>query len=233
MEGFTLTQAITGPKAGANVYGVRDVLSTTRGKHSLYLGGEAGLEKDFQLTSLNNYGTFTFSTTNGAHAARARPTACRTFSPAFRPAWDRTPACMRMRTGISYGLFAQDDWRIRPNLTLNLGIRYDWQQAPTDPQHMQTNFTPGAQSHAFRNVSIIGKTGPQLAPIGMLFPGDPGVPIGGVIHAINHFSPRVGFAYDPYGDGKTVFHGAAGTLLRRHLRQRMGVPVELRSVCCP
>ena len=60
MEGFTLAQAITGPKAGANVYGVRDVLTTTRGKHSLYFGGEAGLEKDFQLTSLNNYGTFTF-----------------------------------------------------------------------------------------------------------------------------------------------------------------------------
>ena len=70
VEGFTLGQAITGPKAGANVYGIRDVLSTTRGRHSLYLGGEAGLEKDFQLTSLNNYGAFTFSSTNGATGAR-------------------------------------------------------------------------------------------------------------------------------------------------------------------
>jgi hypothetical protein len=110
----------------------------------------------------------------------------------------------------SYGLFAQDDWRIRPNLTLNLGLRYDWQQAPTDPQHMQTNFTPGVQSHAFPNVSIVGKPNPQLAPIGMLFPGDPGVPVGGAFTPMNHVSPRVGFAYDPYGTGKTVFHGAAG-----------------------
>ena len=45
---------------------------------------------------------------------------------------------------------------------------------------MQTNFTPGVQSHAFGTVNIVGKTGPQLAPIGMLFPGDPGVPVGGV-----------------------------------------------------
>ena len=49
---FGLTQAITGPKAGTNQYAVRDVLNTTRGKHTLYLGGEGGLEKDFQQTSL-------------------------------------------------------------------------------------------------------------------------------------------------------------------------------------
>jgi hypothetical protein len=209
VEGFTLAQAITGPKAGANVYGLRDVLSTTRGKHSLYLGGEAGLEKDFLLTSLNNYGTFTFSTTNGNTAART--------TNALSDFLAGIPASMGQDTGLyananwySYGLFAQDDWRIRPNLTLNIGLRYDWQQAPTDPQHMQTNFTPGAQSHAFSNVSIVGKTGPQLAPVGLLFPGDPGVPIGGVNTPLNHVSPRLGFAYDPYGTGKTVFHGAAG-----------------------
>ena len=63
---FGLTQAITGPKAGANQYGARDVLNTTRGKHTLYLGGEAGLEKDFQQTSLNNYGVFAFTTAAGA-----------------------------------------------------------------------------------------------------------------------------------------------------------------------
>ena len=59
-------------------------------------------------------------------------------------------------------------------------------------------------------MNIIGKTGPQLAPIGMLFPGDPGVPIGGAFTPQNHVSPRLGFAYDPYGNGKTVFHGAGG-----------------------
>lgn len=207
--GFTLAQAITGPKAGANVYGVRDVLSTTRGTHSLYLGGEAGLEKDFQLTSLNNYGTFTFSTTNGASSART--------TNALSDFVAGIPQSMNQDTGLYananwyvFGLFAQDDWRIRPNLTLNLGLRYDWQQAPTDPQSMQTNFTPGAQSHAFQTVNIIGKTGPQLAPVGLLFPGDPGVPRGGAFTPLNHASPRVGFAYDPYGTGRTVFHGAAG-----------------------
>ncbi|WP_242617760.1 TonB-dependent receptor [Edaphobacter modestus] len=210
VEGFQLGQAITGPKTGANVYGIRDVLSTTRDKHTLYFGGEAGLEKDFQLTSLNNYGAFTFSSANAGSAAARTTNGLSDFLAGI-------PATMGQDTGLyananyfSYGVFAQDDWRIIPNLTLNLGIRYDWQQAPTDPQQMQSNFSPGVQSHAFQNVSIVGKTGPQLAPIGMLFPGDPGVPKGGVFTPLNHVSPRAGFAYDPYGNGKTVIHGAAG-----------------------
>jgi outer membrane receptor protein involved in Fe transport len=208
VEGFTLAQAITGPKAGANVYTARDVWSTTIGKHSLYLGGEAGLEKDFQLTSLNNYGSFTFSTTNGASGART--------TNALSDFLAGVPASMGQDTGLyananyfNTGIFAQDDWKIFRNLTLNLGVRYDWQQAPTDPQRMQTNFQPGVQSHAFQNVSIIGKNS-NLAPIGMLFPGDPGVPDGGVFTPNNHFSPRAGFAWDPLGNGKTVIHGGGG-----------------------
>ncbi|HEX8710284.1 MAG TPA: carboxypeptidase regulatory-like domain-containing protein, partial [Terracidiphilus sp.] len=58
---FSLGQSITGPQAGDNVYGVRDVISTTRGAHTLTAGGEAYLEKDVLVTLLNNYGVFTFS----------------------------------------------------------------------------------------------------------------------------------------------------------------------------
>jgi len=205
VEGFTLGQSITGPKAGANVYGIRDVLSTTRGKHSLYLGGEVGLEKDFQQTLLNNYGTFTFSTSPGQRTGNATSD----FMAGIPAGMGQDTPLYANASWYSYGLFAQDDWKIRPNLTINLGVRYDFQQAPTDPQRMQTNFTPGVQSHAF-NARILSPNGPNLAPVGMLFPGDPGVPKGGVFSPINHVSPRVGFAYDPMGNGKTVFHGAAG-----------------------
>ena len=203
---FTLGQAITGPKAGTNEYSFRDVLSTSRGKHSLYLGGEVGLEKDFQLTSLDNYGVFGFTT-----AAKART------DQAISDFISGAPNSLEQDTGeyadanyFNYALFAQDDWRIRPNLTINLGVRYDWQQAPTDTQNRETNFIPGVQSHAFPNVNISGKTGNQLAPIGLLFPGDAGVPKGGAFTPENHVSPRIGLSFDPFNNGKTVFHAAAG-----------------------
>ena len=203
---FTLSQAITGPKAGTNQYVFRDVLSTTRGKHTLSLGAEAGLEKDFQLTSLDNYGVFAYATTKGTRTSNALSD----YMLGLPNTFEQDTGEYAEANYWNYALFAQDDWRILPNLTLNLGLRYDWQQAPTDTQNRQTNFVPGQQSHAFQNVSISGKTGNQLAPIGMLFPGDPGVPSSGAYTPSDHISPRLGFSYDPLGNGKTVFHAAAG-----------------------
>jgi hypothetical protein len=203
---FTLSQSITGPKAGTNLYSLRDVLNTTRGKHTLYLGGEAGLEKDFQQTSLDNYGVFGFTT-----AAKARTNySLSDFITGYPNSMEQDTGEYANANYFNVGVFAQDDWRILHNLTFNLGVRYDVQQAPTDTQNRQTNFIPGVQSHAFNTVNINGKTGNQLAPIGMLFPGDPGVPKSGAFTPYNHVSPRVGFSYDPFGQGKTVIHGAAG-----------------------
>ena len=201
---FTLGQAIQGPKAGTNMYGLRDVLSLTKGKHTFYFGGEEALEKDFQQTSLNNYGTFTYSTTANTRSNQSIsdfvlgiPASMNQDVPEYADAnyWNT-------------GLFAQDDWRIVPRLTVNIGVRYDIQRAPTDTQNRESNFTAGVQSTAFTNVKVNGVA--ALSPIGMLFPGDPGVPKTGAVTPYNHLSPRLGFAYDPYGNGKTVFHGAAG-----------------------
>lgn len=191
---FTLGQSITGPLAGDNVYGIRDVYSTTRGHHSINAGGELYLEKDRLETLLNNYGVFSFTNSSSrTHVAMAdfligRPNSMSQDSPddANENYWN-------------YGLFLQDDWRVNPRLTLNLGVRYDVQTAPVDTQRRIAVFEPGVQSKVSPN-----------AMLGQLFPGDPGVPDGGVDTNYNHFSPRFGFAFDPKGNGKTVFHGGAG-----------------------
>jgi outer membrane receptor protein involved in Fe transport len=202
---FTLANAISGPVAGDNVYGLRDVLSITKGRHTLNAGGEIYLEKDRLETLLNNYGTFAFANSTVPNTASGQTSYVKT-GVAMADFLIGHPNTMGQDSPDdanenywNYGFFAQDDWRPLPNLTLNLGLRYDVQTAPTDTQHRIAVFSPGTQS-----------TVSPLAIPGQLFPGDPGVPAGGTATNYNHFSPRVGFTYDPYNTGKTVFHGGAG-----------------------
>jgi hypothetical protein len=189
---FTLGQAIGGPQAGTNYYAIRDTLSWTKGTHSLKFGGEQSLNKDVQATNLNNYGTFSFDGSKSGNAlADFLLGTPRTFN---------QDAPVNAEDNFWYtGLFAQDDWRVSRRLTLNLGIRYDLQTPPTDPHNRLLAFVPGRQS----------VVSPALPP-GLLLPGDAGIPRGIVPVRPLHFSPRVGFALDPKGDGKTSIRGAFG-----------------------
>jgi outer membrane receptor protein involved in Fe transport len=202
---FSLGQAITGPKGGDNVYGLRDVFTTTRGRHTLSFGAEGYLEHDFLETLLNNYGVFSFTSATVPKTAAGQATYNRT-GVAMADFLIGHPNTMGQDSPDdanenywNYGFFAQDDWRVTPTLTLNLGVRYDVQTPPVDTQRRIAVFRPGVQSTVSPN-----------AMLGQLFPGDPGVPDGGVDTNYNHVSPRVGFAYDPFGKGSTVFHGGAG-----------------------
>ncbi|HEV2578475.1 MAG TPA: carboxypeptidase regulatory-like domain-containing protein [Acidobacteriaceae bacterium] len=194
---FTAGNAISGPVTGTNLYAIRDVVSSTHGKHTLYYGGEADRENDAQQTSLNDYGVFSFTAhTNTTNHSSAAITDFLFGSP---NSMEQDVPVYANANYFNYGLFLQDDWRAFSNLTLNLGVRYDIQTTPTDTLRRTMNFVPGAQS-------TVAPNGPK----GVLFPGDPGVPAGGVNTRYNHISPRVGLAWTPYPNGHTVIHAAAG-----------------------
>ncbi len=189
---FSLTNAIGGPKAGTNLYSIRDVFSWNKGNHSLKIGGEITLNKDVQETLLNNYGVFAFNNTATGNA----------FADFLLgiPSTLTQDAPVTALTNTWYtAIFLQDDFRVNSNLTLNLGIRWEVQTPPTDPQNRFTNYVPGQRS-----------TVNPLAPVGALFFGDPGVERAAIPTSYNHFSPRLGFAYDPFADGKTSIRGAIG-----------------------
>jgi hypothetical protein len=202
---FTLANAISGPLAGDNIYGLRDVFSTTRGTHTINAGAEVYLEKDRLETLLNNYGVFGFTSATVPSTASAQATYTRTgvaisdFLIGHPNAMSQDSPDDANENYWNYGFFLQDDWRMVPRLTVNLGVRYDVQTAPTDTQRRIAVFEPGVQS-----------TVSPTAMLGQEFPGDPGVPEGGVGTNYNHFSPRIGFAYDAFGSGHTIFHGGAG-----------------------
>jgi outer membrane receptor protein involved in Fe transport len=194
---FTAGNAITGPVTGSNIYAIRDIVSSTHGKHTLYYGGEANRENDAQQVGLNNYGIFGFTAhTNVPNRSSAAITDFFFGSP---NTMNQDVPVYANANYFNYGLFFQDDWRALPNLTLNLGLRYDIQTAPTNTQNMTMNFVPGVQS----------TTAPTNIK-GVLLPGDPGVPRSGVSTRYNHVSPRVGMAWTPYPSGHTVIHAAAG-----------------------
>jgi Carboxypeptidase regulatory-like domain len=194
---FTAGNAISGPITGTNLYAIRDVVSSTHGHHTLYYGGEANRENDAQQTTLNDYGVFSFSAhTNTANRSSAAITDFLFGSP---NTMEQDVPVYANANYFNYGIFFQDDWRILSNLTLNLGIRYDIQTTPTDTLRRTMNFVPNA-------VSTVAPNGFK----GALFPGDPGVPAGGVDTRYDHISPRVGLAWTPYPNGRTVIHAAAG-----------------------
>ena len=84
------------------------------------------------------------------------------------------------------GLYAQDSWRVRSNLTLNYGLRWDV-STPWYEQHNQLEtIVPGLQSIVFPG-----------SPRGWVFPGDPGIPSTLAPTRYNNFGPRIGLAYSP------------------------------------
>ena len=184
-----------GPVTGSDNYELRDVVSMIKGKHSLSLGGEFALDKTMFLADLNNYGDVGFATS----APTSTGIALADFITGQTSSFEQdTPYVTHLSTW-HFAAFAQDNYRITPRFTVNLGLRWDIDTPPVDAHNRTASFIPGQQS-----------TITPAAPKGLLFVGDAGVPRGIIDTQFNHISPRVGFAWDPYGNGKTSVRGAAG-----------------------
>jgi hypothetical protein len=87
-------------------------------------------------------------------------------------------------------LFVQDDWKVTPHLTLNLGLRYDYFSPTTEKDNRQANF-----DYATGTIVVAGQGGASAS----LVKGDKA-----------NFAPRVGFAWTPTSSGNTVIRGAYG-----------------------
>jgi hypothetical protein len=95
-----------------------------------------------------------------------------------------------------YAGYVQDDWRALSNLTLNLGLRYEISTIPTETHGLMVNL---------RNITdpqpICGTPDPECAGTGPLFTSNP---------TLHNFEPRIGFAWDPFKNGRLAVRGGAG-----------------------
>src|SRR5579862_2733972 len=101
--------------------------------------------------------------------------------------------------GQAVNLYVQDTYKLSSRLTLNYGLRYEIPFPYTEEKNRQNLWIPGRQSVVF-----------PTAPVGLLYPGDPGVPRGLIQTDFKAFAPRVGLAWDPTGKGKWLVSSAYG-----------------------
>ncbi len=126
--------------------------------------------------------------------------------------------------------FVQDSWKIKPNFTLNYGLRWELTPPPTDISGHVETFRPGQNSTVYpcgittsatywQNLGVASPTCANTGsePTGLLVPGDPGVPAGLTSTYYKAFAPRIGLAYSPnFSDGilGKIFGGPGKTSIR-------------------
>jgi hypothetical protein len=175
-----------------------DHVSLLRGNHSFKFGGDILLNTSENNVTARAKGDFRFSSLQNffqGNLNRARLT---------------VGDAQRHLSNSGYGVFLQDDWRVRPRLTLNLGIRYEINTVIRERDNLEGNFDP-----------VLGSV-----QVGNQIPN----PYNG---DHNNFSPRVGFAWDMFGTGKTVLRGG-GNIIYESLTydafMALGNLVGLRTV---
>jgi len=171
---------IVGPD---KVYDLIDQVSSLRGKHAFKFGGELRDDLVHQATFRSGRGQVTFPSLEAFLAADTPGFIANSNAFLYTPgntsflAGDPT----RNLTQWLYAGYAQDDWRIKPRITINLGIRYEYQAVPTDSKNLLGNFEPSV------GLEQVGKN------ISSIYKGD---------HT--NFSPRFGVAWDVTGKGTTI-----------------------------
>jgi Carboxypeptidase regulatory-like domain/TonB dependent receptor len=125
----------------------------------------------------------------------------------------------------NYGFYLLDNWHVQPRLTLNLGIRFDGLPHAFERYNQFANFVPADYNSGLGNpVTAAGTLDPaQLTTVngtpfylnGIRLAGVNGFPRGNVQNKYNTWQPRIGFAYDATGDGKTVIRGGFGMFFER------------------
>lgn len=175
-----------------NDYQLSDIFTLIRGAHNIRVGGELMRMQLFELVAAQSRGRFNFNgrwTSTSTDARRQEPYA--DFLLGYLNSTNRRVNSITDYVfASSASAFFQDDWKVRRDLTLNLGLRYELYGPPYDKRGQWTNFVPQAGA--------------------IILAGNPAYPRSLVHTDKNNFGPRVGFAWRPFGQTRTVVRGGYG-----------------------
>ncbi len=216
----------------ADDYQIRDDISWTKGAHQFKFGGNWAIYKKTQDAFANTQGNFTF---NGRFTGDSFGDLLLGEAQFYN---EDAVKISGQWNNISYAAYFQDNWRVTHRLTLNLGVRWDGVPHTYEANQLSSNFYPNlfnpANAAVFNTINgtictaiVAGCAsatpaaafGPSTSPIlagiklynnGIGIGGKNGIPKGLVNSQWHNFGPRIGFAYDLTGQGKTVVRGGFG-----------------------
>lgn len=203
IEGY---QTGWGPNAFVqNNFEWRDVASMTRGSHSLKFGGYVKRERaDHESSRVYNRPEFGFNNALDFAADYANSEVQFGFDPTTGQRLNKLYSLIR--TGSLAG-FVQDDWKLRPNLTLNMGFRYEDFFNPSDAQGEHGICTMTFPNGSSSGLAAMIASGVMKCQKHLLN------------HTMNTFSPRLAFAWDPTNVGKMSVRGGFGIFYDRPSNQ--------------
>ena len=164
----------------------------SKGRHNLQFGIDTQYDRLYVLDASFTVGTWTY---NGSRTGYLPADIMMGLPSSFVQDSGRTLDIAEWK----HHFWIQDDWKANDRLTVNAGLRWEPWTPPTDALNNLVGFVKGQQS-----------TVAPDAPLGMVYPGDAGIPESLFSNNFGLFAPRIGAAYDLFGTARTVLRGGYG-----------------------
>jgi hypothetical protein len=234
INGFMATGGGNPTRQRSQIVQLLDNVTWTKGKHTFKFGGDFKRLTDHDDNVFGNYssGWYVFDGSSQVGANIGEPyTAFLEGYPDYTEAATINKPTMD-GLGYSYAGFAQDDWKVSPNLTLNLGLRYEL-HPPLKEINYNTAFflpdyagqgvggaqvtgavvVPNTQAESFESTDFEN----AIAPTPTFTAKQAGIPDTLRYTYKKDWGPRIGFAWRPYGNDKTVVRGGWGRFIETPL----------------